>query len=112
VVAWSAVMSTSAERTAEYRRRRWAHLEQLMRRVVREELELARAIDRVRAPGGQSVDTRRGPAVDNVTRAYARAVRDRESGSSGTDSSGDSSPAWSAEDELFPGFRRSREVLR
>jgi hypothetical protein len=96
---------TPAERTAEYRRRRWATLEELVRRVIREELELARHVDDVRARGARAVDNPRGPRVDNVTRAQAAAMRDRESGVSVENLRGDGRPAWTAEDELFPTFR-------
>jgi hypothetical protein len=94
---------SSTERTAEYRRRRWAHLEELVRRVVREELD---AVDGRRMGGGRAVDIPRGPGVDNVTRGGARPVMTKNPVSfSGSDYVGDA-PTWSAEDELFPGFRR------
>jgi hypothetical protein len=102
------VVQNAAERTREYRRRRWIHLEELIRRVVREELD---AVDSQRRGGGRMVDIPRGPAVDNVTRGGARPVMTKNPVSfSGSDYVGDAGPTWTAEDELFPGFRRIRKA--
>jgi hypothetical protein len=97
-----------AARTAEYRERRWARLEEIVRRVVREELELAQLVDAARMRRGYPVDGERGPAVDKrYSRARARGeIQESESNVSLDSSVGDAArPMWTAEDELFPGFR-------
>lgn len=88
---------TSADRTRAYRERRWEHLEELIRRVIREEL---RAVENRRS----MVDK----PVDNVTRVRGRADDENPYSHTSENLRGDepARPVWTAEDELFPGFTR------